>query len=146
MFDDGLVMDLVDGAMVGCLGIAAAFLGLYGVRVRWERSVIGWLIVGNTLGWAAVCVGGVLYRLDRPDAAQWFFLPLAVAVPAVMLTWLVLLLRGRPSTDSLVERWRQEGWELSQLPGRCGEAALAFRHADELRGARPDPPQDAPLT
>ena len=146
MFDDGLVMDLVDAAMIGCLGIAAAFLGLYGVRVRWERSVIGWLIVGNTLGWAAVCVGGVLYRLDRPEAAQWFFLPLAVAVPAVMLTWLVLLLRGRPSTDSLVERWRQEGWELSQLPGRCGEAALAFRHADELRGARPDPPQDAPLT
>ena len=146
MFDDGLVMDLVDAAMIGCLGIAAAFLGLYGVRVRWERSVIGWLIVGNTLGWAAVCVGGVLYRLDRPDAAQWFFLPLAVAVPAVMLTWLVLLMRGRPSTDSLVERWRQEGWELSQLPGRCGEAALAFRHADELRGARPDPPQDAPLT
>ena len=136
MFDDGLVMDLVDGAMVGCLAIAGAFLALYGARVRWERSVIGWLIVGNTLGWAAVCVGGVLYRLDRPDVAQWFFLPLAVAVPTVMLTWLVVLLRGRPSTDALAERWRREGWELSQQPGRCAEAALAFRHADELRGVR----------
>ena len=139
MFDDGPVMSLIDVALIGCTVIAVVFLIVYMVHTRWERGVIGWLIVGNTTGWLLVCVGGILYRAGAPESAQWFFLPLAVAVPSVLVAWLAALIRARRSgstVDTLIEAWQREGWLLAGQTGRQGEAAIAFRHADELAAIR----------
>lgn len=136
MFDDGPVMSVVDGMLLVSGALAVVFLVLYGSLMPWWRSRMGWLIVGNALAWLLVCVGGILYRVNLPDAAAWTFLPLALGVPTVLAWWIDSLLRTRRCRSghhvALIEQWQADGWLIAGERGREREAAQLFRCAEEL--------------
>ena len=137
MFDDGLVMNLVDVQLVCTLAISVTFIVLYSTRVRFERSVLGRLILANGVAWVIAITGGILYRLNAPELAQWLFLPLGIAIPAVLLWWIKTLTRARGEKgrlEQIVAELRSDAWKFS-AHGRTGEAQLAYKYATMLRQA-----------
>ena len=134
MWDDGAVMVAVDFSLVVTACLSALFVALYVALTQFERSVMGRLIAANAVAWLLCCVGGILYRAGEPAAAGWFFLPLAVGVPLVLVWWIALMLHARrdgPRTRALVAEWTRDAWDL-HAAGRSGEALQAFKHARQL--------------
>jgi hypothetical protein len=137
MFDDGPIMTMVDIQLLSTLVIAFIFLSLYVTRVRFEKSVFGRLAVANGAAWLLVILGGIMYRLNAPDWAQWVFLPLGFAIPGVLLWWIRTLMRSRGEKgrlEGIASDLRKEGWEMTAR-GRSGEAQLAFRYAKQIKEA-----------
>lgn len=137
MFNDGLVMSLVDVQLIATLVIAVVFIALYMTRVKFERSLLGRLILANGVAWVIAITGGILYRMEVPELAQWCFLPLGIGIPCVLLWWIKTLMRSRGEKgrlERIAAELRHEAWTFS-AHGRAGEAKLAYKYANKIKQA-----------